>query len=43
MLIGTLTISSTGHWSLARRVDHSSDFWCVSYNRSSRTASVSTR
>jgi hypothetical protein len=43
ILIGTLTISSTGRWSLVRRIDHSSDFWCVSYNRTSRTASVSTR
>jgi len=42
MLIGTVTISSTGHWSLLRRVDHSSDFWCVSHNQTSRTASVST-
>ncbi|MDQ1699769.1 MAG: hypothetical protein QOG34_1632, partial [Frankiaceae bacterium] len=42
-LIGTVTISSTGHWSLLRRVDHSSDFWCVSHNRTSHTVSVSTR
>ena len=41
-LIGTVTISSTGRWSLARRVDHSSDFWCVSHNQTSRTVSVST-
>lgn len=43
MLIGTLTISSTGRWALARRVDHASDFWCVSHGQTSHTASVSTR
>jgi hypothetical protein len=43
MWIGTVTIGSTGHWSLARRVDHSSDFWCVSNRRTSHTVSVSTR
>jgi len=42
-LIGTVVADAYGRWSFARRVDHSSDFWCVSHNRSSLVASVSTR
>jgi hypothetical protein len=41
-LIGTVTINSVGRWSLAHRVDYSSDYWCVANNRASRTAYVST-
>jgi len=42
MLIGTVVTNAYGRWSLARRVDHSSDFWCVSHNRTSHAVSVST-
>jgi hypothetical protein len=42
-LIGTVVINSTGRWALARRVDQSSYFWCVSNNQTSRLSSVSTR
>ncbi|MBV9096502.1 MAG: hypothetical protein JO079_00465, partial [Frankiaceae bacterium] len=43
VLIGTLTVNSTGHWALAHRVDYPSDYWCVANGRVSRAVAVATR
>jgi hypothetical protein len=42
-LLGTLTVASTGRWSLARRVTSTARFWAISHSQLSAVRTVTTQ